>query len=148
MQNIEHLFQTASLLTGRFLLGMYFVVFGLFKIPGYSATTEYMANHDVPLIAVLLPVTIILQVGLGTALIIGFRARIAGFLLAGVTLMISLFMHDFWTMAEGMERSHETQNFIKNMGIMAGLLIVAALGAGHFSLDNRLHKQGSQGPTP
>ncbi|MGM0632113.1 MAG: hypothetical protein ACQETO_02965 [Pseudomonadota bacterium] len=46
-------------------------------------------------------------------------------------------MHDFWTMEEGLQRSHETQNFVKNMGIMAGLLALAGAGAGALSLDNR-----------
>jgi putative oxidoreductase len=36
-----------------------------------------------------------------------------------------------------MEKVHELQNFFKNMGIMAGLLMVVSLGTGKFSLDNR-----------
>ena len=47
------------------------------------------------------------------------------YLLAGLTLVISLFMHDFWSMEEGIQRGHEMQNFVKNMAIMAGLLYVA-----------------------
>jgi putative oxidoreductase len=46
-------------------------------------------------------------------------------LLAGLTLLINLFMHDFWNVYEGTSQAHETQNFIKNLGIMAGLLVVA-----------------------
>ena len=44
---------------------------------------------------------------------------------AGLTLVISLFMHDFWNVYEGGDQDHETQNFIKNLAIMAGLLFVA-----------------------
>ncbi len=47
------------------------------------------------------------------------------FVLAGLTLVISLFMHDFWNVEEGLEQAHETQNFIKNLAIMAGLMFVA-----------------------
>jgi putative oxidoreductase len=47
--------------------------------------------------------------------------------LAGLTLVISVFMHDFWGMEEGLERAHEMQNFVKNMAIMAGLLYVAGV---------------------
>jgi putative oxidoreductase len=50
-------------------------------------------------------------------------------------------MHDFWTLEEGLQRSHETQNFFKNMGIMAGLLILTNAGAGAFSVDN--HKKSA-----
>ena len=48
-----------------------------------------------------------------------------------------MYMHDFWNMAEGIAQTHELQNFVKNMAIMSGLLIVAALGTGKFSLDNK-----------
>ena len=49
------------------------------------------------------------------AIIVGFKGKFAAFILAGLTLVISIYMHDFWTMTEGMERAHETQNFFKNM---------------------------------
>ena len=113
-------------LTGRVLLGLYFVIPGVTKITGYAGMSEYMASHGVPLIPLLLPLTIVIQVAGGAALIIGFRTQIVAFVLAGLTLVISLFMHDFWTMQEGMEQAHEMQNFIKNMAIMAGLLFVSA----------------------
>ncbi len=125
------------LLAGRFLLGMYFVLPGLSKISGFEATSTYMAEHNVPFIPVLLVLTIILQLGCGIALIVGFKGQIAAFLLAGLTIVISVFMHNFWDLAEGAERAHETQNFFKNLGITGGLLCVAALGVGRFSLDQR-----------
>ena len=100
--------------------------------------TEYMLSHSVPATAFLLPFTIVLQVVAGLAIIIGFKGKVAAFLLAGLTLVISIYMHDFWSMAEGLQRGHETQNFIKNMGIMAGLLIVSSIGTGWLSLDNRI----------
>ena len=90
---------------------------------------------------VLLVLTIVIQLAAGGALIVGFKGNWSAFLLAGLTLVISIFMHNFWELAEGMERAHETQNFFKNMGIMAGLLMVAALGTGRFSLDQRLRQE-------
>lgn len=128
--------ETACLLVGRFLLGIYFILPGISKITGYAGTVEYMASHNVPMIDVLLPITIVLQIGLGLALIIGYRGQIAAFLLAGLTLVISIYMHNFWDLAEGLERRHETQNFFKNLGIMAGLLVMAALGTGRYSLKS------------
>ena len=83
-----------------------------------------MAAHSVPFIPVLLVLTILLQVGGGTCLVFGYRTQLFAFLLAGLTLVISLFMHDFWNMEEGLQRGHELQNFIKNLGIMAGLMYV------------------------
>ena len=47
-------------------------------------------------------------------------------MLAGMTLVINVFMHDFWNVYEGLTQQHETQNFIKNLAIMAGLLTLTA----------------------
>ncbi len=117
--------QRAMLITGRALLGLYFIVPGLAKIFQFTAMSEYMSLHGVPAIPVLLVLTIVVQVGAGASLTIGYRTQMMAFLLAGLTLMINLFMHDFWNVYEGTDQAHETQNFIKNLGIMAGLLFVA-----------------------
>ena len=129
------------LLLGRLLMGTYFILPGIQKITGYEKMTEYMLAHDVPAIGVLLPLTIVIQIAAGIAIIVGFKGKFAAFILAGLTLVISIYMHDFWTMTEGMERAHETQNFFKNMGIMAGLLVMANLGTGWLSIDNRKAKE-------
>ncbi|MCB1644492.1 MAG: DoxX family protein [Pseudomonadales bacterium] len=126
--------ENTALLVGRFLLGIYFILPGISKITGWEGTVQYMSDHNVPFIPVLLVVTIIMQLGCGAALIVGYQGKAAAFVLAGLTLAISIFMHNFWDYPEGTERSHETQNFFKNLGIIAGLLCVAGLGTGRFSL--------------
>ncbi len=139
--------QIPCLLVGRFLLGLYFILPGLQKIFQFEAMSQYMANHmenlSVPTISVLLVLTIILQIVLGLALIVGYQGRFSAFLLAGLTLVISIFMHGFWDLPEGSSVAHETQNFVKNMAIMAGLLIVAANGTGPLSLDSRQVKDNT-----
>ena len=119
--------QRMLLIAGRALLGLYFILPGISKITGFASMSEYMAAHGVPFIPVLLVVTIIIQIGCGASLAAGFRTQLMAFVLAGLTLVISLFMHDFWAMEEGLQRGHEMQNFIKNMAIMAGLLYVAGV---------------------
>ena len=125
--NPEHLalVQKGFLLGGRALLGLYFIVPGVTKVTGFAAMSAYMEAHGVPLIPVLLSLTIVLQIGGGTSLLLGYRTQLMAFVLAGLTLVISLFMHDFWNVEEGLERAHETQNFVKNLAIMAGLMFVA-----------------------
>jgi putative oxidoreductase len=34
-------------------------------------------------------------------------------------------MHDFWNFSGDPSQAHETQNFVKNLGIAAGFLILA-----------------------
>jgi putative oxidoreductase len=128
--------ETVWLLAGRFLLGLYFIIPGIRKITSFDGMTAYMQAHDVPMISILLPLTIIIQLSAGAAIIVGYKGKIAAVLLAGLTLLISIYMHNFWAMEENV--AHEMQNFIKNMAIMAGLLFVAAQGTGKFSMDKRV----------
>ena len=111
---------------GRVLLGLYFVIPGLLKVSGFAGTLAYMKLHGVPLAMPLLLLTILLQVGGGLAVIFDRQVRTAAFLLAGLTLLINLFMHDFWNDYPGGNAQHELQNFIKNLGIFAGLLLLAS----------------------
>lgn len=125
-------------LAGRIILGIYFLIFGAIpKILDFQGMSNYMASHDMILIPLFLALTIIVQLLGGLSLVAGYKTQISAFLLAGLTLVISLVMHNFWALEEGIVRGHETQNFVKNMGIMAGLLAIAGLGAGPFSLDNK-----------
>lgn len=85
----------------------------------------YMATHGVPLVTPLLWLTILVQVGGGLLLMIGWRSQWIALALAGLTIAINVYMHDFWNLYEGLDQQHETQNFVKNLGIFAGLLYVA-----------------------
>ncbi len=115
----------ALFLSGRILLGLYFIVPGMMKVLNFGGTAEYMATHGMVFVPFFLTLTIILQVAGGACLVIGYRQQQVSFVLAGLVLVISLVMHNFWAMEQGLQRAHETQNFIKNMAIMAGLLVLA-----------------------
>jgi putative oxidoreductase len=113
------------LLLGRTLLGLYFLVFGALKVPTYFDTLSLMISKGVPLSGVLLPITIIVHVLAGFFLIIGQNLRISSLLLVGLTIFINIFIHDFWNLTGDPSQAHEAQNFIKNLGIIAGLLVLA-----------------------
>ena len=115
-----------SISLGRVLLGLYFLLPGIFKIPTYEITTEYMLLHNIPLASILLPITIVLQIGLGVMLIIGYRIKESALILAALTIFINIGMHDFWNEYPNTDVGHETQNFVKNLAIFAGLLVLSA----------------------
>lgn len=114
-----------SFLVGRTLLGLYFLVFGALKVPSYLDTLALMLSKGVPISNMLLPLTIVIQVLGGFFLILGKNLRICSLLLAGLTVLINIFIHDFWNLAGDPSQAHEAQNFIKNLGIIAGLLILS-----------------------
>ena len=122
---------------GRILLGLYFLVPGFMKILDFEGTGQSMLDKGMMFVPFFLVLTIIIQVGGGLSMMIGYKTQMIAFVLAGLTLVINIVMHDFWDMEAGLQQAHDTQNFIKNLAIMAGLLVVAGLGAGPWSADER-----------
>ncbi len=131
LKNFELLCSTS----GRVILGLYFILPGaVLKITNMEGTAAYMAEHGMVFVSFFLILTILIQLFGGIAMVVGYKVKPVAFVLGGLTLVISLVMHDFWNIPT------ETQNFVKNMGIMAGLLVSAGLGAGGWSLDSKLDK--------
>ena len=95
------------------------------KIINYTGTLELMLSKGVPFAAILLPLTTALQIGLGLMLIVGKNTRINALLFFGMTLLINLYIHNFWALQGDPAYGHELQNFVKNLGIAAGLLVLA-----------------------
>jgi putative oxidoreductase len=120
---------------GRVLLALIFIVSGFGKITGYDGTAAYMASKGMPLIAVLLPLTILTELGGGLALAAGFKARYAAFLLAGFSILSALVFHDFWNVTDAMQHMSQQINFMKNVSMAGGLLMVFSLGAGSYAVD-------------
>lgn len=121
---------------GRAALALIFILSGMQKIGGYAATQGYMDFMGVP--GGLLPLVIAVELGAGVALLLGWQARIAAFLLAGFSVLSGLIFHLVPSFGlEGMAAQAETIGFLKNVSIAGGLLVVTALGAGPWSLDAR-----------
>ena len=110
--------------SGRMLLGIYFLLPGLGKIFTYSDNLILLASKGVPLSVISLPLTILIEIGLGLFLIFGKYLRVSSLILFALTILINIFIHDFWNLS-GDIQAHEAQNFYKNMGVAAGLLILA-----------------------
>ena len=114
-----------SFIVGRSLLGLYFIGPGLSKIFDYASTITLMKIKGVPFSSLLLPATIAIQIFGGLLLILGRNLRTASFILFGLTIIINIFIHNFWALAGDPSQAHELQNFIKNLAIAAGLLVLA-----------------------
>ena len=118
-------FDAFYFVVGRSLLGLYFIVPGLSKVFDYMGTLALMQMKGVPLSSVLLPLTITIQIIGGFFLILGRSLRLSALLLFGLTIIINVYIHDFWTLADDPSYAHEMQNFVKNLAIAAGLLVLA-----------------------
>jgi len=128
--------QNLLALIGRVLIAAMFVPAGLSKIVGFAGTVGYIGSVGLPLPAVGAVLAIIVEVGAGAALLLGFQTRIAAIVLAIFTLAASFFFHPFWAVPEA-AKMVTTLLFTKNIAVVGGLLAFAAFGAGRLSIDKR-----------
>ena len=112
-------------IVGRSLLGIYFILPGLSKVFDFASTLALMRMKGVPFSLVLLPLTIVVQLLGGIFLVLGRNLRLTAFILFGLTIIINLFIHNFWALTGDPSQGHEIQNFVKNLAIAAGLLVLA-----------------------
>ena len=121
--------EKVSQFVARVFLGHIFLLAGLSKIGAYEGTQGYMDAMGVP--GILLPLVILLEIGGGLAIIAGFKTRWVAIALAAFTVVSAAIFHNNF--------GDQTQMimFMKNIAIAGGFLLLAAHGAGAYSLDNR-----------
>lgn len=121
------------LLVARVCFGVAFLWSALDKIIHWRAASSYMEMKGIPMLAVVLPLAIGIQMIGGIMILLGFHAKIGALLLILYTIGTGLKMHDFWTMS-GDERATEKTLLLKDVAILGGLLVILALGVGTFAM--------------
>ena len=128
--------QNPLALVGRLLLALLFLPAGIMKIGGFAGTAGYIGSKGLPLPELGTMIAIIVEVGGGLALIAGFKTRMAALALAVFTLVATFVFHNFWGVPADQAMMQQLM-FYKNIAVVGGLLVLAAHGAGAWSLDAR-----------
>ncbi|WP_300654649.1 DoxX family protein [Hydrogenophaga sp.] len=128
--------QNPFALLARLLLAALFLPAGISKIGGFAGTAGYIGSVGLPMPELGAAIAIAVEVLGGIALIIGFGTRWAALALAGFTLVASFFFHAYWALPAEQQMVQQLM-FMKNIGVVGGLLALAAFGAGAFSVDAR-----------
>ncbi|PAS98461.1 MAG: DoxX family protein [Candidatus Dactylopiibacterium carminicum] len=128
--------QNALSLAARLLISVLFVPAGFAKLTGFGGTVGYIASVGLPLPELGAVLAIIVEIGVGIALIVGFQTRLAALVLAVFTLAASIFFHAYWA-APAEQAMVVELLFFKNIAVIGGLLGLAAFGAGGWSVDAR-----------
>jgi putative oxidoreductase len=93
-----------------------------------------MASKGMPFPEVFLVPTIIIELGGGLLLAVGYKARWAALAIFLFLIPTTLIFHAFWAVdAEQMQM--QMIQFQKNLAIMGGMLYVVVNGAGPWSVD-------------
>ena len=126
--------QNPLALLGRLLLAYLFIPAGIGKIGGFAGTAGYIASKGLPMPEVGAALAIVIEIGLGLLLLVGFQTRWAALILSLFTLAAGFFFHNYWAVPAD-QTMMQSLLFNKNLAIAGGLLAFAAFGAGAFSLD-------------
>lgn len=125
-----------ALLLARLGLAAIYIQSGWGKIFRFAGLSDQLAGVGFPLAPLVAILTILVELGCGIAVLLGYRTRLCALILAAFTVLAALLFHDFWSHAGG-EKQMQTIQFMKNMGLAGGFLALLAAGAGRLSLDGR-----------
>lgn len=121
---------------GRLLLAALFLPAGIAKITGFAGTVGYIASVGLPAATLAAVAAIFVEVVGGIALIFGLGTRLAALALAFFTLVASFIFHAYWAVPA--DQAYVTELlFFKNIAVAGGLMVLAAWGAGGWSVDAR-----------
>jgi len=116
-------------LIARILISAIFLMSALNKIMDPAGTQQYMSAYGMPLTGWLIICAIILELGGGLSLLLGYKARWGAIALIVFLIPSTLIFHN--------QLSDQTQMimFMKNLTTLGGLLMVAYFGSGPLCLD-------------
>jgi putative oxidoreductase len=123
-------------LVGRILLALLFLMSGIGKIGGFAGTAGYMASKGLPMVEVLLAITIVIELGAALMLILGYKARLGAAALLLWMIPVTFLFHNYWAMPADQQMIQQIM-FMKNLGLMGGMLYIMAFGSGPMSLDKK-----------
>jgi putative oxidoreductase len=97
----------------------------------------YAAHQGVPLASVLVPSAGVLALLGGLSVLLGYRAKIGAWLLVAFLVPVTVMMHNFWAISDPQMAQMQQGQFMKNLAMLGGALLITHFGAGPVSLDAR-----------
>ena len=118
-------------LAARICLSLIFFKAGISHITGFSGFVELISSQGLPLAGLLAVGTIVFQLLGAISLVLGFKADIGAILLIIFLIPASLMFHN------PIGDPSQWNAFLKNIGLIGGLLMVIYAGAGALSIDGK-----------
>jgi len=125
-----------SPLVGRVVLAWFFLSEAIAYAGNWDATVSLMLLKHIPAAPAFLALALIVLLVGGLSLLLGYHARHGAMFLFGLTVIVTIVMHDFWTLRDAVDRASDYEMFARNAAIAGGLLIIVGLGPGGFAIDN------------
>ena len=123
-------------LIARILLALVFLVSGYNKLMNVAGTTGYFGKLALPMPDVLVWLVIAVELLGGLLIVIGWQTRLVAWVMAIFTIGTAVIGHKFWAVDPAQFNNQLTQ-FLKNLAIAGGFLMLAFAGPGRLSVDKR-----------
>jgi putative oxidoreductase len=127
--------QGVVVVLGRFFFALIFLMAGANHFS--KQTIGYAVSAGVPLASIAVPLSGVLSIAGGLSILLGYRAKLGGWLIVLFLVPVTLMMHKFWLVQDPMMAQIQMILFMKNVAMLGGALLISQFGAGPFSLDVR-----------
>lgn len=118
----------------RAMLSATFILSAVRHLSHWSAALDEMGTLGMPRSSFLLTGSIALRLIGGIAMLLGFYGRAGAALLVAFVLPAAVLGHGFWAVPPE-RQAHETIEFLNNLSMAGGALLVVLNGAGPWSID-------------
>jgi putative oxidoreductase len=122
------------LLLARILMASLFIFSGIEKIVIYRDAVQFAAGGGVPFARELMPLAILLELGCGAMLLVGWHARLAAVIFAAWVLVLGPSFHRFWAEPPATWQV-VVDGFFHHLVMAGGFICLAVYGPGELSLD-------------
>jgi putative oxidoreductase len=133
MHALCNLAKSCGPLIGRILIAFIFLQSGYDKIMNYSKTVTLMTQKGMPMAEVLIIPTIIILIGGGLMILLGWYARWGALALIVFLIPATIYFHDYWAYTS-VQQLNQFHHFVKNLAILGALFYIMGLGSGPLSL--------------
>ena len=123
------------LLFARITIVPLYLYSGIGKVMAFGATAGRLNGWLDGFGSALAAGAIAVELGGGVALLLGLFARQAAVALILFTIAATLMFHNFWAAPEA-QLVQQTINFLKNLGLIGALALIAHRGAGKYALGS------------
>jgi putative oxidoreductase len=128
--------QDKVLLAARLLIAPLFIYSGIGKILAFGVTASRLPGGEGGFGSFLAAGSIVVELGCSLALLVGIWSRYAALILIAFTIAATLMFHNFWAVPPA-QVTGQTVHFLKNLGLIGLLAMMAAFGPGSYSIEKK-----------
>lgn len=120
-------------LIGRIFYSLMFIISGAGHFSKLSI--EWASGQGVLMPSFLVPAAGIMAIIGGLSIMFGFKTRWGAWILVVFLIPVTFIMHNFWAVQDDAIYYTQLSNFLKNISMLGGALLIAYHGAGPYSVD-------------